>query len=195
MINRKTILYLLILPSTNLLADRYGIYDDDYVSSGGDSIFYGLIFLIFLAFLAYNFIIKSLIKSLELIKVVLRKHDYNSKCNILKTEIKHKIRFLILQEVKNTTKSSQYIKYCYLIPLSIIHFFLFANDVYTESILLSLSLLAIFTPLIGVVLHFLYIASIEVTTYFRASKKYKQFRKLPHSYDDLIKIKNIVDSI
>lgn len=195
MINRKIILYLLILPSSHLFADRYGIYDDDYVSSGGDSILYGFILLIFLGFLAYNFIINSLIKLLELIQVVLRKQDYNSKCHILKTEIKHKIRFLILQEVKNTTKSPQYIKYCYLIPLGIILFLLHVNDMYADSFLLSLLLLTIFTLLIGVVLHFFYIAFIEINAYLKASKKYKQFKNLPHNYDDLIKIKNIVDSI
>lgn len=195
MINRKTILYLLILPSTHLFADRYGIYDDDYVSSGGDDILYGIILLIFLGFWAFNFIIKSLIKLLELIQVLLRKHDYNSKCHILKIEIKHKIKNLILQEVKNTTKSSQSIKYCYLIPLGIIHFLLLVNNIYVESILLSILLLTVFTLLIGVVLHFFYVTFIEVTAYFKISKKYKQFKKLPHNYDDLIKIKNIVDSI
>ncbi|KXZ74213.1 hypothetical protein AVENLUH5627_00148 [Acinetobacter venetianus] len=195
MINRKNILYLLILPSTHLFADRYGVYDDDYVSSGGDNILYGIILLIFFGFLAFNFIIKSLIKLLELIQVLLRKHDYNSKCRILKIEIKRKIKNLILQEVKNSTKSSKSIKYCYLIPLVIIHFLLLMNDIYAETILLSLLLLTVFTLLIGVVLHFFYVAFIEVSAYFRASKKYKQFRKLPHNYDELLQIKNIVDSI
>lgn len=195
MINRKFILYLLILPSTHLFADRYGIYDDDYVSSGGDGILYAIILLIFLGFLVLNFILNSLIKLFELIQVVLKKHDYNSKCHILKTEIKCKIKFLILQEVKNTTISSKYIKYCYLTPLGIIHFLLLVNDMYVDSILLSVLLLTIFTLLIGVVFQFFYVAFIEVTTYIKASKKYKQFKNLPHNYDDLIKIKNIVDSI
>lgn len=84
---------------------------------------------------------------------------------------------------------------CYLLPASAIYLVLLVNGMYTSELLLSIFLLIFFSLLIGVVLQFFYLSFLHLKSYFVVSKKYKQFKKLPNDYDELVLIKNIIESL
>lgn len=191
---QKLIIILSLLISFHVHADRYGIYDDEY-SSSGDNILFIPIIIIILGYFIFIYTVKFLIKLLNCIQIILKKFQYHSKCNILKSEIKSNIKSLISKEIKVINKKPKHIKMCYLLPASAIYLILLVNGMYTNELMLSIVLLIFFSLMIGVVLQFFYLSFLHLKSYFIVSKKYKQFKTLPNNYDELIAIKNIVDSL
>ena len=142
----------------------------------------------------FYLVIELIIKFLEFTSYILKKIEYDSQCSTLKNDIKSKIKILISNEVTEINKNPKHIKMCYLLSASVIHFILLVNNVYATELLLSIFFLILFSLLIGVVLQFFYVSFLHLKSYLQVSKKYRQFKNLPHNYEELVLIKKIVDS-
>lgn len=183
----------LLLCSFHVFADRYGIYDDDYISSGDNPLNKILGFLIICVAIFFGGL-KLLSIILDFTSNLLNKIKYNSQCNEVRKDIKLKIQNLISAEVEQNTKNSKHIKTCYIATGMVLHFIFLLNDFYSNDPTTSLLLLIFYTSIIGVFIHFFYLFFLRLKSHFVASKKYKQFKNLPQNYDELRKVKQIVDS-
>ncbi|AWL29369.1 hypothetical protein DJ533_12705 [Acinetobacter defluvii] len=187
-----TLLFLMLF-SFQAFADRYGVYDDDYVSSGNDFLS-AIILTIVLGIVIFLISIKIIVRILNLLQLLIIKHDHYQNRKLLKLEIKNNIKKLIKDEVRERTSHRPKTKFCYILSMSLIFPLFFILKFFSENIFLGFILTAFYSFLVGVIIHLIYFSFLHIKAYSCAYKKYKQFNKLPNDIEKLTLIKKIIDS-
>ncbi|WP_168377811.1 hypothetical protein [Acinetobacter cumulans] len=187
-----TLLFLMLF-SSQVFADRYGVYDDDYVSSGNDFLS-AMILTIVLGLVIFLISIKIIVGILDLLQLLLIKLDHYQNRKLLKLEIKNNIKKLIKDEVRERTSHRPKTKFCYILSMSLIFPLSLILNFYFENIFLGFILTVFYSFLVGVIIHLIYFSFLHIKAYSCASKKYKQFNRLPNEIEKLTLIKKIIDS-
>lgn len=187
-----TLLFLMLF-SFQAFADRYGVYDDDYVSSGNDFLS-AIILTIVLGIVIFLISIKIIVRILNLLQLLIIKLDHYQNRKLLKLEIKNNIKKLIKDEVRERTSHRPKTKFCYILSMSLIFPLFFILKFYSENIFLGFILTVFYSFLVGVIIHLIYFSFLHIKAYSYAYKKYKQFNKLPNDIEKLTLIKKIIDS-
>ncbi|WP_151835294.1 hypothetical protein [Acinetobacter junii] len=190
--NSITLLFLMLF-SSQAFADRYGVYDDDYVSSGNDFLS-AMILTIVLGLVIFLISIKIIVGILDLLQLLLIKLDHYKNRKLLKLEIKNNIKKLIKDEVRERTSHRPKTKFCYILSMSLIFPLSLILNFYFENIFLGFILTVFYSFLVGVIIHLIYFSFLYIKAYSCASKKYKQFNRLPNEIEKLTLIKKIIDS-
>ena len=187
-----TLLFLMLF-SSQVFADRYGVYDDDYVSSGNDFLS-AMILTIVLGLVIFLISIKIIVGILDLLQLLLIKLDHYQNRKLLKLEIKNNIKKLIKDEVRERTSHRPKTKFRYILSMSLIFPLSLILNFYFENIFLGFILTVFYSFLVGVIIHLIYFSFLYIKAYSCASKKYKQFNRLPNEIEKLTLIKKIIDS-
>ena len=187
MIHKKNILYLLLLPSTCLFADRYS--EDEIGGGGSDNILIYLIFIV-VGWLAISTII-------NIVKDAIRqtKEEIDTGRLPIKAEIRKQIKILIKQEIQSFPLTfGDYLLNFYVYGLGFVLGGLFgaissANNVSIVNILWGASFIGIPWCL---VFYLMLGRGVSEANKQKIRAKYSQYQNLP---DDIEKLRKIRDHL